>query len=39
MLVLRNLLEISAAKSKDQELWLMFIDYAKAFDTVKHHAL
>ena len=39
MLVLRNLLEKSAAKSKDQELWLMFIDYAKAFDTLKHHAL
>ena len=39
MLVLRNLLEKSAAKSKDQELWLSFIDYAEAFDTVKHHAL
>ena len=39
MLVLRNLLEKSDAKGKDHELWLMFIDYAKALDTVKHHAL
>ena len=37
MLVMRNLLEKSAAKSKAQELWLMSIDYA--FDSVKHHAL
>ena len=39
MLVLRNLLEKSAAKSEDHELWLMFIDYAKALHTVKHCAL
>ena len=39
MLVLRNLTEKSDRKSKDQELWLMFIDYAKAFDTVTHRAL
>ena len=36
MLVLRNLMEKSERKNLDTELWLMFIDYAKAFDTVTH---
>ena len=39
MLLLRILIEQSARKCQDQELWLMFIAYAKAFDTVTHRAL
>ena len=38
MLVLRNL-EKSVRKCQVRELGLMFIDYAKTFDTVTHSAL
>ena len=38
MLVLRNIIEKAEEKS-DNELWLMFIGYAKAFDTVRHVSL
>ena len=38
MLVLRNVIE-KVKDKQDQELWLMFIDYAKAFDSVNHAAL
>ncbi len=38
ILTLRNIIE-KTVKRQDQDLWLMFIDYSKAFDTVNHSAL
>eukprot|EP00795_Rhopilema_esculentum_P003363 gene3363-1713_t len=35
MLLKRSIIEKTAAESLDSELWLMFIGYAKTFDTVK----
>ena len=38
IIALRNIIEKSNAR-QDQELWLLFIDYSKAFDTVVHKKL
>ena len=38
ILTIRNIIE-KTVKRQDQQLWLMFIDYSKAFDTVNHAAL
>ena len=37
--VLRNLMEKSERKNLNTEFWMMFIDYAKAFDTVTHREI
>ena len=36
--MLRNIIE-KAVKRKGANLWILFVDYAKAFDTVNHNAL
>ena len=36
--MLRNIIE-KAVKRKGAKLWILFVDYAKAFDTVNHNAL
>ena len=36
MICLRNLIEKSV-KRQERSLWLMFVDYAKAFDTIDHN--
>ena len=38
IIVLRNIIE-KAVKRKGAKLWILFVDYAKAFDTVNHNAL
>ena len=38
ILTLRNIIE-KTVKRQEQQLWLMFVDYAKAFDTVSHSIL
>ena len=38
ILTLRNIIE-KTVKRQNQELWLMFVDYSKAFDTIDHSAL
>ena len=38
ILVLRNLIEKNMTRQK-AEIWIMFIDYEKAFDTVDHNML
>uniref|UniRef100_H3A3N0 Reverse transcriptase domain-containing protein n=1 Tax=Latimeria chalumnae TaxID=7897 RepID=H3A3N0_LATCH len=39
ILILRNIIEKVVKKKVDTQLWLLFMDYAKAFDTVAHNAL
>ena len=39
MIMLRNIIEKADTLSTDNHLWLIFKDYAKAFDTVKHEKL
>ena len=39
IITLRNIIEKAVTKQDDQELWMLFIDYKKAFDTVYHPAL
>ena len=38
IIVLRNIIE-KAVKRKGAKLWILFVDYAKALDTVNHNAL
>lgn len=38
IIVMRNVIEKTRAR-QDQELWMLFIDYSKAFDTVYHPKL
>ena len=38
IIVLRNIIE-KAVKRKGAKLWILFVDYAKVFDTVNHDAL
>ena len=38
ILTMRNIIE-KTVKRQDQQLWLMFVDYSKAFDTVNHNVL
>ena len=38
ILTLRNIIE-KTVKRQDQQLWMMFVDYSKAFDTVNHDVL
>ena len=38
ILTIRNIIE-KTIKRQDQELWMMFVDYSKAFDSVQHSAL
>uniref|UniRef100_H3ABE5 Reverse transcriptase domain-containing protein n=1 Tax=Latimeria chalumnae TaxID=7897 RepID=H3ABE5_LATCH len=39
ILILQNIIEKVVKKKVDTQLWLLFVDYAKAFDTVAHSAL
>ncbi|PIK60804.1 endonuclease-reverse transcriptase [Apostichopus japonicus] len=38
ILTIRNIIE-KTVKTQDQQLWLMLVDYSKAFDTVNHAVL
>ena len=38
ILTIRNIIE-KTVKRQDQQLWLMFVDYSKAFDTINHDIL
>lgn len=38
ILMIRNITE-KTIKRQDQELWMMYVDYSKAFETVQHTAL
>ena len=38
ILTIHNIIE-KTVKRQDQQLWLMFVDYSKAFDTVNHVVL
>ena len=38
MLTIRNIIE-KTQKKQGSQLWLMFVDYSKAFDTVAHNIL
>uniref|UniRef100_H3B9I2 Reverse transcriptase domain-containing protein n=1 Tax=Latimeria chalumnae TaxID=7897 RepID=H3B9I2_LATCH len=39
ILILRNIIKKVVKKKVDTQLWLLFVDYVKAFDTVAHSAL
>lgn len=39
IIALRNILEKATQKNNEEELWVLFIDYSKAFDSVYHPAL
>ena len=39
ILAVRNIIQKVAKKQHNEELWLLFIDYSKAFDSVFHYTL
>ncbi len=39
ILTIRNIIQKVKKKQIEEELWLLFIDYTKAFDTIFHDAL
>ena len=39
ILAVKNIIQKVVKKQNEEELWLLFIDYSKAFDSVFHDAL